>query len=466
MNTSQYRFTLDLQSTQSQVCIPVTRGDTARTWLISFRDGSKTYTLTDGCLAKLEILRPTGTHIEEFCAIEKNATVRYSFSQNKNTAAVEGFHECAVVLYDEEGHIIGSPRFSMIVSGRVINRDNINLSDEDKLIVESMITAEVSRKNAESERVLAESSRERSFQLLQQEMNDIADGMVSPSVTVTPVEGGQKITIKDAHGEKEFYLMDGKQGVQGSQGIQGLQGIPGKNGENGKSAYAYALDGGYTGTEADFIKKLAKELPTKLSDFTNDSNFITASGAPVQSVNGKTGAVTLSASDVGARPSSWTPSYSDVGAEKSGTADTKISAHNTNTSAHNDIRLLIEGLTSRLNALANSDDTTLDQMKEVVDYIKANKSLIDGITTSKINVSDIVNNLDSPFPTRPLSAEQGLRLKEMIGKIAIPTKVSQLQNDSGYVQNTQHVTMTAVDQDGVSHFYRIFGTEVDENEPA
>lgn len=43
-------------------------------------------------------------------------------------------------------------------------------------------------------------------------------------------------------------------------------------------------------------------IPSKTSQLTNDSNYITASGAPVQSVNGKTGAVTLAASDVGALP--------------------------------------------------------------------------------------------------------------------------------------------------------------------
>ena len=38
----------------------------------------------------------------------------------------------------------------------------------------------------------------------------------------------------------------------------------------------------------------------------------------------------------------------------------QISSHNTNTNAHNDIRLLIDGLTTRLNTLVDSDDTTLD----------------------------------------------------------------------------------------------------------
>jgi hypothetical protein len=135
---------------------------------------------------------------------------------------------------------------------------------------------------------------------------------------------------------------------------------------------------------------------------------------PVTSVNNKTGAVTLNASDVGARSSSWMPSYSDVGAEKSGTAAAAVSSHNTNTSAHNDIRLLVDGLSSRINALANSTDEDLDQMAEIVAYIKNNKTLIDNVTTSKVNVADIINNLTTNVSNKPLSAAQGVALKALI----------------------------------------------------
>ena len=44
------------------------------------------------------------------------------------------------------------------------------------------------------------------------------------------------------------------------------------------------------------------DIPTKTSQLDNDSYYITASEAPVQSVNSKTGAVQLNASDVGALP--------------------------------------------------------------------------------------------------------------------------------------------------------------------
>lgn len=105
---------------------------------------------------------------------------------------------------------------------------------------------------------------------------------------------------------------------------------------------------------------------------------------------------------------------SDIGADASGTAANQITSHNISTTAHNDIRLLITGLTDRMNALANSDDTTLDQMKEVVAYIKANRELIESITTAKINVDDIIDNLETNVANKPLSAAQGVALKTLI----------------------------------------------------
>lgn len=130
---------------------------------------------------------------------------------------------------------------------------------------------------------------------------------------------------------------------------------------------------------------------------------------------------TYTASEVGARPDSWTPSASDVGADAAGTASGAVAAHNTSGAAHADLRALIEGLTSRLNALADSDDTTLDQLSEIVAYIKSNKALIDAVTTGKVSISDIVDNLTTNASGKVLSAAQGVALKAMIDGIVIPT---------------------------------------------
>ena len=74
----------------------------------------------------------------------------------------------------------------------------------------------------------------------------------------------------------------------------------------------------YVGTYNDPKDIVTKEkleavetaIPTKTSQLDNDSGFITS--APVTSVNTKTGAVTLSASDVGAIPSTLTGTAGQV----------------------------------------------------------------------------------------------------------------------------------------------------------
>ena len=105
------------------------------------------------------------------------------------------------------------------------------------------------------------------------------------------------------------------------------------------------------------------------------------------------------------------------------TSESKVAAHNTGTDTHSDIRLLIQGLTDRLNALADSDDTTLDQLSEVVAYIKSNRSLIEAITTSKVSVADIIDNLTTNVANKPLSAAQGVALKALIDAISVPDKL-------------------------------------------
>jgi hypothetical protein len=159
MNSSNFRFVLDLHSAQSQISIPVTLGDTARVWYISLYDGGLPYIIEDGCIARVEIKRPTGTYIQAPCAVEKNTTVVYDFSMNEDTAVVDGIHDCSVVLVDTEGRVIGAPRFSMVVSDRVVRSDDINISDEDRNAIDGMMAAEASRQLAEAGRVNAEAAR-------------------------------------------------------------------------------------------------------------------------------------------------------------------------------------------------------------------------------------------------------------------------------------------------------------------
>ena len=155
----------------------------------------------------------------------------------------------------------------------------------------------------------------------------------------------------------------------------------------------------YTADEVGALPDTTK-IPSKTSDLQNDSGFLTQH----QDLSGY------------ALKSEIPNVASDIGAESEGTAESKVSDHNVSDTAHNDIRLLVQRLMERLNTLADSDDTTLDQMSEVVAYIKSNKSLIDAITTKKVNVSDIIDNLTTNAINKPLSAAQGVALKSLINK--------------------------------------------------
>lgn len=116
---------------------------------------------------------------------------------------------------------------------------------------------------------------------------NVANGKdgISPVVTTERTTDGVQIKVTDASGETSVTTVydgeDGKDGTDGytpeiklvpvTDGVQ-IQ-VYGqnssstatiRNGTDGKSAYAYAQDGGYAGTEAEFAEKLAAEMPEKL----------------------------------------------------------------------------------------------------------------------------------------------------------------------------------------------------------
>lgn len=168
-------------------------------------------------------------------------------------------------------------------------------------------------------------------------------------------------------------------------------------GQTGKTAYEYAKDGGYTGTEEEFAKKLAQENPTR-EEFSQLQEHVNNQREDI------------------------------ANKELSGTAEAKVAEHNVSEESHSDIRLLIDNLSELVTSLLDSDDETLNQTSEIVAYVKSNKSLIDSITTSKVNVSDIIDNLTTNVSNKPLSAKQGVVLKGLIdtlqaelNKITIPT---------------------------------------------
>lgn len=263
------------------------------------------------------------------------------------------------------------------------------------------------------------------------------------------------------------------------------------------------------------------DIPTKVSQLTNDSGYLTSSTTPVKSVNGKTGAVTLTSSDVGLgnvnntsdanKPVStaqaaaikvvqdglndhtgnedihftatertklagiatgankYTHPTSGVtaGTYRSVTVDSNghvtngtnpttlagygitdaeakgtVNTHNTSTSAHNDIRLLVSDISTKLNNFLNVSDTTKDQLSEIISLIEENADDIESITSGKVNVSDIINNLTTNVTNKPLSAAQGVAIKTLLDELSASI-TTRLNNEKTARENGDAQTLTA-----------------------
>ena len=116
---------------------------------------------------------------------------------------------------------------------------------------------------------------------------DGADGVGIQSVmqtTTSTEDGGTNIvTVTKTDGTTStFQVKNGSKGNDGEPGADGKDGADGQPGTSGKSAYQYAQEGGYTGTEAEFSAKLAEEMPTTLPN----PNPLTFTGAVTGSYDG------------------------------------------------------------------------------------------------------------------------------------------------------------------------------------
>lgn len=107
---------------------------------------------------------------------------------------------------------------------------------------------------------------------------------------------------------------------------------------------------------------------------------------------------------------------------------------------------VLKGQIDTIQNLLESDDVSLDELQEIVAYIKTNKSLIDGITINKVSVADIIDNLVTQVATKPLSAKQGYVLDQKL--VSFETRmtgailtVDAYDNDTGEITfGTAYVT--------------------------
>ena len=257
------------------------------------------------------------------------------------------------------------------------------------------------------------------------------NGITSPIAHVKQTETGAIITIVDEFsGQTQAVIYNGAEGAPGYTPQKGIDYF------DGKTAYEYAKEGGFTGTEQDFAHKLSQENYTK----NESDNKYQIKGdyalrneipnVPVQSVNGKTGEVSLAASDVGALP--------DTTSIPSNTSDLT-----------NDSGFVTKAVNDLANYYLKTETYSRTELDNKLSAIpKFAIEVVSSLPASNISVTTVYlvpsgNEQDNLYTeyiyvngTWEYLGKQSVDLTGYALKTEIPTKLSALTNDAGFITNT------------------------------
>ena len=145
MNYSNYRITLDVRKTVSNVQLTAKKGDAGRRIYVTLSDKGNPCEIADGLYAVFAGVKPDGTLLYNKTTIENN-TIIYEMTQQ--TTAVPGLVECEVKLFDSMSNLLTSPKLTILVDDVVVPDEEIASKDEVTALAELILDATVSRELA------------------------------------------------------------------------------------------------------------------------------------------------------------------------------------------------------------------------------------------------------------------------------------------------------------------------------
>ena len=219
-------------------------------------------------------------------------------------------------------------------------------------------------------------------------------------------------------------------------------------------------DSGYITNAALAPYAKTTDIPTKTSQLDNDSHYITASESPVQSVNTKTGAVVLTQDDVGDGTTYVRThnDFTDVLKAQINTNEDNITMLDGDVEGlQTDVGTLKTNVTSLQTALTSKQDVIVGAASTITeDNLATDRALVSNssgkvavsnVTSTELGyldgvTSNIQTQLDKKLEKAPVTSVNSktgaVQLNASdVGALpdttVIPSKTSQLDNDSGFI---------------------------------
>ena len=256
-----HKVTLDIA--KRDVCtIEVVNQDTANILEVNVCENGKEVSLENATLVTITYSNDT---VDEMQISEdfKTAFIRINANCLK-----QGINFAKVCIYSGDNGLITAEMLT-INCKQTVGSDNPAVPDPDMPKLKEMI-AELVKQSASSEQIAAAVSqylKDNPITETDPTVPDWAKEKNKPTYTAAEVgalsEGALNIAINEAltaaKASGEFDGADGITPTIGENGNWFLGNTDTNKPSRGKSAYSYAQDGGYTGTEAEFAAKLAAE---------------------------------------------------------------------------------------------------------------------------------------------------------------------------------------------------------------
>ena len=140
MNVINYRVSLDMFDTLSQITIKAKKGDSACKIHITLTKNGSIYKIGEGCHATFNAKKADGNFVYNSCTIEGD-TIVYDFTSSVDEdgicqiSAYEGAVDCEVTLFKDNEQLT-SPRFTLVIDGTVYNGEEIASTPQSDILKE------------------------------------------------------------------------------------------------------------------------------------------------------------------------------------------------------------------------------------------------------------------------------------------------------------------------------------------
>lgn len=207
---------------------------------VSLTDHGTPHTIPDGATVQIRGTKADGKGFA-YAGTAEGSTAYFTLQQQMTAAA--GDVICEVRITDADGGIIGTANF-------ILRVEPAGLADDtDTSATEIPAIEDAAKSYAERAETAAKKAEEAAAG---------ASAGVSPTVAMEAIDGGTRLTITDKDGEHVADILNGSAGAKGDKGDAGAQGPQGPQGETGADGVSptvslTAIDNGtrITITDAD-----------------------------------------------------------------------------------------------------------------------------------------------------------------------------------------------------------------------